>query len=163
MGKLALISGIFNINEPVIFGTPIVMNPFLLAPFVLTWEIDPVGFRSTLRSVYERYHLPIIITENGLGVYDEMDEEGNINDDYRIEYLRKQIEQAQLAITDGVDLFGFCPWAAIDLVSTLSGFKKRYGFIYVNREDFDLKDMRRIKKKSFYWYQNVIKTNGKEL
>lgn len=139
-----------------------VYNEYLeRTPF--NWEIDPVGFRSTLRSVYERYHLPIIITENGLGVYDEMDEEGNINDDYRIEYLRKQIEQAQLAITDGVDLFGFCPWAAIDLVSTHSGFKKRYGFIYVNREDFDLKDMRRIKKKSFYWYQNVIKTNGKEL
>ena len=123
-----------------------VNNPYLeKTPF--NWEIDPVGFRSTLRSVYERYHLPIIITENGLGTFDKIETDGTIKDEYRIDYLRKQIEQAQLAITDGVDLFGFCPWSAIDLVSTHSGFNKRYGFIYVNRDDFDLKDMKRIKKK----------------
>ncbi|MDU7441350.1 MAG: family 1 glycosylhydrolase, partial [Clostridium sp.] len=71
--------------------------------------------------------------------------------------------QAQLAISDGVDLIGYCPWSAIDLISTHEGFKKRYGFIYVNRDEFDLKDLRRIRKKSFFWYQNVIKTNGEEL
>lgn len=127
------------------------------------WEIDPVGFRNTLREVYERYGLPIIITENGLGAYDKLEENDTINDDYRIEYLRKHIEQARLAITDGVDLIGYCPWSAIDLISTHEGFKKRYGFIYVNRDEFDLKDLRRIRKKSFFWYQNVIKTNGEEL
>jgi len=127
------------------------------------WEIDPIGFRNTLREVYERYALPVIITENGLGAYDKVEEEDTINDDYRIDYLRKHIEQARLAITDGVDLMGYCPWSAIDLISTHQGFKKRYGFIYVNRDEFDLKDLRRIRKKSFFWYKNVIKTNGEEL
>lgn len=127
------------------------------------WEIDPVGFRNTLREVYERYALPIIITENGLGAYDKLEENDTINDDYRIEYLRKHIEQARLAITDGVDLIGYCPWSAIDLISTHEGIKKRYGFIYVNRDDFNIKDLRRIRKKSFFWYKNVIATNGEEL
>lgn len=127
------------------------------------WEIDPVGFRNTLREVYERYALPMIITENGLGAYDKLEENDTINDDYRIEYLRKHIEQARLAITDGVELMGYCPWSAIDLISTHEGFKKRYGFIYVNRDEFDLKDLRRIRKKSFFWYKNVIKTNGEDL
>lgn len=127
------------------------------------WEIDPIGFRNTLREVYERYNLPIIITENGLGAYDNVEENDTINDDYRIDYLRKHIEQARLAITDGVDLIGYCPWSAIDLISTHQGFKKRYGFIYVNRDEFDLKDLRRIRKKSFFWYKKVIETNGEEI
>ncbi|WP_017211274.1 glycoside hydrolase family 1 protein [Clostridium beijerinckii] len=127
------------------------------------WEIDPIGFRNTLREVYERYNLPIIITENGLGAYDDVEENDTINDDYRIDYLRKHIEQARLAITDGVDLIGYCPWSAIDLISTHQGFKKRYGFIYVNRDEFDLKDLRRIRKKSFFWYKKVIETNGEEI
>ncbi|WP_026885777.1 glycoside hydrolase family 1 protein [Clostridium beijerinckii] len=127
------------------------------------WEIDPIGFRNTLREVYERYNLPIIITENGLGAYDNVEENDTINDDYRIDYLRKHIQQARLAITDGVDLIGYCPWSAIDLISTHQGFKKRYGFIYVNRDEFDLKDLRRIRKKSFFWYKKVIETNGEEI
>jgi 6-phospho-beta-glucosidase len=127
------------------------------------WEIDPVGFRTTLREIYDRYGLPLIVTENGLGAYDKVEEDDTINDDYRIDYLRKHIEQARLAITDGVDLIGYCPWSAIDLISTHQGFKKRYGFIYVNRDEFDLKDLKRIRKKSFYWYKNVIKTNGEEI
>ncbi|WP_106061160.1 glycoside hydrolase family 1 protein [Clostridium vincentii] len=127
------------------------------------WEIDPVGFRTTLREIYERYNLPLIVTENGLGAYDKVEEDGTIIDDYRIDYLRKHIEQARLAITDGVELLGYCPWSAIDLISTHQGFKKRYGFIYVNRDEFDLKDLSRIKKKSFFWYKNVIKTNGEEI
>jgi len=127
------------------------------------WEIDPTGFRATLREIYDRYNLPLIVTENGLGAFDKLEEGDVVNDDYRIDYLRKHLEQAQLAITDGVELFGYCPWSAIDLVSTHQGSSKRYGFIYVNREEFDLLDLRRIKKKSYYWYQNVIKTNGAEL
>lgn len=127
------------------------------------WEIDPDGFRATLRSVYQRYGLPIIITENGLGEYDELTEEKKIKDQYRVEYLRDEIRAMKLAISDGVEVFGFCPWSAIDLVSTHSGIRKRYGFIYVDRDEFDLKNLTRIKKDSFTWYQNVIRTNGEEL
>jgi len=127
------------------------------------WDIDPKGFRITLREVYDRYALPLIITENGLGAYDEANENGEIIDDYRIVYLQKHIEQARLAVDDGVDLFGYCPWSAIDLISTHQGFSKRYGFIYVNRDEFDLKDLKRIKKKSFYWYKKVISSNGEDL
>lgn len=127
------------------------------------WEIDPVGFRLTLRELDSRYHLPLIVTENGLGAYDVLTEDGKVHDSYRIEYLRRHIEQMQLAITDGVKLFGYCPWSAIDLVSTHEGIKKRYGFIYVDRDEFDLKTCDRYRKDSFYWYQKVIRTNGKDL
>lgn len=127
------------------------------------WDIDPVGFRNTLRELYDRYNLPLIVTENGLGAMDKLEEGDIINDDYRIDYLRKHLEQAKLAITDGVDLIGYCPWSAIDLVSTHQGSSKRYGFVYVNRDEFDLKDLRRIRKKSFYWYKKVIASNGKDL
>ncbi|WP_258296384.1 glycoside hydrolase family 1 protein [Paenibacillus peoriae] len=124
------------------------------------WEIDPVGFRTTLRQIYSRYHLPLIVTENGLGAFDKLEEGDVVNDPYRIDFFKKHIEQIQLAITDGVEVFGFCPWSAIDLVSTHQGSSKRYGFIYVDREEFDLKDLRRIGKQSFYWYQKLISTNG---
>lgn len=127
------------------------------------WEIDPVGFRTTLREIYDRYNLPLIITENGLGAFDKLEEGDVVNDPYRIDYLRQHIEQIQLAITDGVDVFGYCPWSAIDLISTHQGSSKRYGFIFVNRDEFDLKDLRRIRKQSFYWYKDVIATNGQKL
>ncbi|MEK5029906.1 glycoside hydrolase family 1 protein [Paenibacillus sp. FSL R7-0302] len=124
------------------------------------WEIDPVGFRTTLRQIYSRYHLPLIVTENGLGAFDKLEADGTVNDAYRIEFFRKHIEQIQLALTDGVEVFGFCPWSAIDLVSTHQGSSKRYGFIYVDREEFDLKQLRRIRKMSFYWYQKLIASRG---
>ncbi|QGU96254.1 family 1 glycosylhydrolase [Clostridium bovifaecis] len=124
------------------------------------WEIDPVGFRNTLRELNDRYNLPLMVTENGLGAFDRLEGDDIINDDYRIDYLSKHIEQARLAITDGVNLIGYFPWSAIDLVSTHQGISKRYGFIYVNRDEFDLKDLRRIRKKSFYWYKRVIESNG---
>jgi 6-phospho-beta-glucosidase len=127
------------------------------------WLIDPVGLRVTLRRTYERYHLPILITENGLGTYDELTEDGHVHDDYRIEYLKKHFEQAQLAVTDGVDLIGYCPWAFMDLVSTHQGYKKRYGFVYVDRGEDDLKKLERIKKDSFDWYHKVIKANGVQI
>ncbi|MBT2758482.1 glycoside hydrolase family 1 protein [Mesobacillus foraminis] len=127
------------------------------------WEIDPVGFRTTFRQIYDRYQLPLIVTENGLGAFDKLEEGDIINDSYRIDYLRQHIEQIKLAITDGVEVFGYCPWSAIDLVSTHQGSSKRYGFIYVNRDEFDLKDLRRIRKQSFYWYKDVIATNGANL
>ncbi|MBP2642962.1 MAG: beta-glucosidase/6-phospho-beta-glucosidase/beta-galactosidase [Firmicutes bacterium] len=127
------------------------------------WSIDPVGFRNTMRELNERYNLPLIVTENGLGAYDKLEEGDVVNDDYRIDFLRMHIEQAQLAITDGVKLLGYCPWSAIDLVSTHSGCSKRYGFIYVNRDEVDLQDLRRIRKKSSYWYKKVISSNGVDL
>ena len=127
------------------------------------WVVDPIGLRMTLRKVNERYNLPILITENGIGAPDILEENDIINDDYRIDYLREHIVQLQLAISDGVDLMGYCPWSAIDLVSTHQGYGKRYGFIYVNRDEHDLKDLRRIRKKSFYWYKDIIDNNGKKL
>ncbi len=125
--------------------------------------IDPIGLRITLRQLWERYHLPLIITENGCGVPDTLEADGTVHDDYRIDYLRRHIRACQEAITDGVELFGYSPWSAFDLVSTHQGITKRYGFIYINRDEFDLKDMARIRKDSFYWYAKVCASNGKDL
>lgn len=127
------------------------------------WAIDPVGFRNTLRTVWDRYQLPIIITENGLGAYDTLEEDGSVHDPYRINYFATHIEQMRLAITDGVKMMGYCPWSAIDLISTHEGMKKRYGFIYVDRDEFDLKTLDRYRKDSFYWYKKVIASNGADL
>ena len=124
------------------------------------WLIDSIGMRVTLRRIYDRYHLPMLITENGLGAKDKLTEDGCVHDPYRIDYLKRHFHQAQLAISDGVELIGYCPWSFIDLVSTHQGYGKRYGFVYVNRDEKDLKNMARIKKDSFYWYQEVIKNNG---
>ncbi|SDN27541.1 glycoside hydrolase family 1 protein [Lachnospira pectinoschiza] len=127
------------------------------------WLIDPIGLRVTLERVYNRYHMPILITENGLGTHDVLTEDGKVHDDYRIDYLSDHFKQAQLAITDGVDLIGYCPWAFIDLVSTHQGYNKRYGFVYVDRTEDDLKEMKRIKKDSFDWYKKLIEENAKNL
>ena len=126
-------------------------------------QIDPMGLRIVLNEYYQRYHLPMIIAENGLGMADTLTEDERVHDEYRIAYLKEHIKVCQLVIEDGVELFGYCPWSVIDLLSSHQGFKKRYGFVYVNRDDHDVKDLRRIKKDSFYWYQNVIKTNGEQL
>lgn len=124
------------------------------------WPIDPEGFRFTLNEIYSRYRLPLLITENGIGAKDVLTTDGKIHDDYRIDYLQQHIKQLALAIEDGVDVIGYCPWSAIDLVSTHEGIAKRYGFIYVKRTDEQLLDLARYKKDSFYWYQNVIDKNG---
>lgn len=146
--------------EPGVYKT--FANPNLLRT-EFGWEIDPIGFRATVREMYSRYRLPLLVTENGLGAYDTLTEDGKIHDPYRIEYLRKHIEQIQLAITDGVDMMGYNPWSAIDLISTHEGMRKRYGFIYVDRDEFDLKTLNRYRKDSFYWYKKVIATNGEDL
>ena len=125
--------------------------------------IDPVGLRITLRQLWERYQLPLLITENGCGVPDTLNEDGTVHDDYRIDYLRVHIQACQEAITDGVRLMGYSPWSAFDLVSTHQGITKRYGMIYINRDEHDLKDLKRIRKDSFYWYQKCIKSNGEDL
>lgn len=139
-----------------------VANEFL--PFTdFGWQIDPLGFRTTLMEIYSRYNLPLLITENGLGAYDKVEEDGSINDDYRIEYLKQHITELKRAVESGVEVMGYCPWSAIDLISTHQGFLKRYGFIYVNRDNDDLKDLKRLKKKSFFWYNNLIKENADSL
>ena len=127
------------------------------------WVVDPVGLRMTLRKVSERYNLPILITENGYGDKDVLEENDVINDDDRIDFIRNHLEQLQLAIADGVEMLGYCPWSAIDLISTHEGMVKRYGFIYVDRDEFDLKTLDRYSKDSFYWYKKVISSNGEDL
>ncbi|MBP9478523.1 MAG: family 1 glycosylhydrolase [Sebaldella sp.] len=125
------------------------------------WSIDPIGLRYILNYVYRRYGLPIIITENGLGAVDEIDENGNIDDIYRIEFLQKHIEQIKKAvIEDYVECFGYLTWGPIDLVSATTGeMKKRYGFIYVDKHDNCEGTLERKKKKSFYWYQKLIQSD----
>jgi 6-phospho-beta-glucosidase len=127
------------------------------------WEIDPTGLRIGLRRLTSRYRLPILITENGLGEYDTLLEGDMVNDEYRIDYLKSHVAACQDAINDGVDLIGYCTWSFTDILSWLNGYKKRYGFIYVNRDKHSEKDLRRIKKKSFYWYKELIKNNGNNL
>lgn len=133
-------------------------NPFV-SKTKYGWVIDPSGFRYTLRKVYERYHLPVLITENGIGAPDAL-ENGQVHDDYRIDFIRQHLKALRLAISDGVEIIGYCPWAALDVVSTHQGYQKRYGFIYVDRDEFDCREMKRIKKDSYFWYQKVIAENG---
>lgn len=140
-----------------------VMNPFLEASD-WGWEIDPVGLRIALNELYGRYQLPLFIVENGLGAYDVVEEDGSINDDYRIKYLREHIQAIADAIEDGVEVMGYTSWGCIDLVSASSGeMSKRYGFIYVDKHDDGSGTLARSRKKSFFWYKKVIDTNGEEL
>ncbi len=129
------------------------------------WQIDPIGLRYALNLLYERYQKPLFIVENGFGAIDKVEEDGSINDDYRIDYLRAHIEEMKKAVVlDGVDLMGYTPWGCIDCVSFTTGeYKKRYGFIYVDKHDDGSGTMKRMKKKSFDWYKQVIATNGEEL
>lgn len=140
-----------------------VKNPYLKASD-WGWEIDPIGLRISLNKLYSRYQVPLFIVENGLGAYDEVEEDGSINDDYRIDYLRSHIKQMAEAIEDGVDLMGYTSWGCIDLVSASTGeYSKRYGFIYVDKHDDGSGTLERKKKKSFYWYKDVIASNGEKL
>ena len=138
-------------------------NPYLKASD-WGWQIDPIGLRYSLNEIYDRYHIPLMVVENGLGAYDVKGEDGKVHDSYRIDYLRAHIEQMAEAVKDGVDLMGYTPWGCIDLVSASTGeMAKRYGFIYVNKFDDGTGDLSREKKDSFYWYQKVIATNGEDL
>ncbi len=127
------------------------------------WAIDPVGLRIGLRRATSRYQLPILITENGLGEFDVLEPNDTVNDEYRIAYLRSHIEQCKQAINDGVDLVGYCVWSFTDVLSWLNGYQKRYGLVYVNRDETDQKDLRRVRKRSFSWYRDVIATNGENI
>lgn len=127
------------------------------------WIIDPDGFYQQLMEVYHRYQLPILILENGMGATEEPDADNKIHDDYRIDYLAKHIACMKEAVADGVELLGYLTWSAHDVHSTREGFVKRYGFIYVDRFEHTIRSLKRFPKKSFYWYQKVIKTNGEDL
>ncbi|MGX7030230.1 glycoside hydrolase family 1 protein [Vagococcus zengguangii] len=127
------------------------------------WEIDPQGLRVALRRMTSRYRMPILITENGLGEYDKITETNEIHDDYRIAYLSSHVKAIQEAITDGVTVLGYCTWSYTDLLSWLNGYQKRYGFVYVDQDETQNGSLTRYKKDSYYWYQNVIATNGEEL
>lgn len=138
-------------------------NPYLSASD-WGWQIDPKGLRLTLNEIWDRYEIPIMIVENGLGAHDKKTEDGKIHDDYRIEYMRQHIEQMGEAIEDGVDLIGYTPWGCIDVVSLSTGeMAKRYGMIYVNKFDNGTGDYSRERKDSFYWYKKVIESNGEVL
>lgn len=129
------------------------------------WSIDPTGLRYTLNRFYDRYQIPLFIVENGFGAIDQVEEDGTIHDPERIQYLASHIEALKKAIEyDGVDLIGYTPWGIIDIVSFTTGeMKKRYGMIYVDRDNEGNGSMKRLKKDSFTWYQNVIATNGEEV
>ncbi|MDC7289373.1 glycoside hydrolase family 1 protein [Blautia schinkii] len=128
------------------------------------WQIDAVGLRYVLNQIYDRYQIPIMIVENGLGAVDEISADGRIHDEYRIDYMRQHVEQMKEAVCDGVDLMGYTCWGCTDLVSASTGeMKKRYGLIYVDKHDDGSGDFGRIKKDSFYWYKKVIESNGEEL
>lgn len=137
-------------------------NPYLEAT-EYGWQIDPSGFRRSLMELHQRYHLPLMVTENGMGTHDQLTEDGCVHDDYRIEYLKNHIAEMKKAVIDGVQLISYNTWTFIDVVSSSDGFQKRYGLVYIDREELDEKNLARIKKDSFHYYQKVIRTNGEDL
>ena len=141
-----------------------VVNPYVNASD-WGWQIDPVGLRYTLVTLYERYEVPLFIVENGFGAIDTLEKDGTCHDPYRVEYLKAHIQQMKKAVEeDGVELMGYTPWGCIDLVSFTTGeLKKRYGFIYVDKNDDGTGTGKRYRKDSFYWFQKVIASNGKDL
>jgi 6-phospho-beta-glucosidase len=151
-GKVADGNAIFTLRNPHLDITP--------------WgrQIDPLGLRVTMNDLYDRYQKPLFIVENGLGATDKIEADGSINDDYRIEYTRNHIKAMKAAMEDGVICLGYLAWSCIDLVSAGTGeMDKRYGFIYVDRDNDGNGTLERIKKKSFHWYQRVIESNGEDM
>lgn len=138
-------------------------NPYLEYS-AWSWSMDPDGLRYLLNLLYGRYHVPMMVVENGLGAHDTLEADNSIHDDYRIEYLKNHIKAMKEAVRDGVDVIAYTAWGCIDLASSSTGeMSKRYGFIYVNRKDDETGDFARYKKDSFYWYAQVIDSNGEKL
>lgn len=141
-------------------GTTGLMNPYLKAS-EWGWTIDPMGLRWVLNKLYDRYQIPIMVVENGLGAIDKVSDDGEIHDQYRIDYVDQHVKAMRQALKDGVNLIGYTYWGCTDVVSASTGeFKKRYGFIFVNKFDDGSGDFSRRKKDSFYWYKNLIAHNG---
>ena len=155
-------------TEPIVFGG---FPPWGAGDFVLCdnprlekteWMpngLDPIGLSIGMRKVHDRYGLPMVITENGMALSEEPDESGAIHDEQRIAYLSAHIAQVGELIEQGYPIFGYCPWSFVDVVSSHQGFAKRYGLVYVDRTDDDIRTCDRIRKDSFYWYQKVIAGN----
>lgn len=140
-----------------------VKNPYLPST-EWGWQIDPLGLKISLIELYDRYNKPLLIVENGMGTKDVLTEDKKVHDGYRIEYFKSHFKVMEAAIEEGVELFGYTSWAPIDLVSaSTSQMSKRYGFIYVDQDDFGNGTLKRYKKDSFYWYKDIIATNGKNL
>ena len=140
-----------------------VKNPYLPSTD-WGWQIDPMGLKISLLELQDRYNVPLIIVENGMGAKDEVTSDGKIDDSYRISYLREHIREIMEAVDLGVNLFGYTSWAPIDLISvSTSQMSKRYGYIYVDQDDLGAGSLQRIKKDSFYWYKTVIESNGEIL
>ena len=140
-----------------------VVNPYL-PKTGWGWSVDPDGLRLALQELYDRYQLPLFVAENGLGAVDKVEEDGSINDNYRIDYLQKHMKAMKTAVQNGVDLFGYTMWGPIDIVSNGTGqMSKRYGIIYVDLDDDGNGTGKRLKKKSYGFYSELIKTNGKYL
>ena len=151
-------------NAPDIGGNLIggLKNPYLKASD-WGWQIDPVGLRTSLHKVYERYGKPVIVSENGLGARDVLTENGEVHDEYRIDYMKSYYEQAQLALEDGVPLEAYIAWGIIDIVSAGScEMDKRYGVIYVDADNLGNGSYKRYKKDSFYWYKDFIQKYKEE-
>ena len=137
-------------------------NPFLQTTD-WDWTIDPMGLRMCCRTITSRYDLPIVISENGLGAFDKLEEDKSIHDPYRIAYLKAHIEELKKAVDDGSEVWAYCTWSCTDLLSWLNGYQKRYGFIYVDQDETQNGSLNRYKKDSYFWYKNVIETNGEVL
>jgi len=138
-------------------------NPYLEAS-QWGWQIDPQGLRYLLNLLHDRYQKPLFIVENGLGARDVVRADGSIADDDRISYLNDHLLQVAEALEDGVEVMGYTSWGPIDLVSNSEAqMSKRYGFIHVDRDDDGRGSLQRRRKKSFYWYQEVIRTQGASL
>lgn len=129
------------------------------------WQIDPVGLRITLNLLYDKYQIPLFIVENGLGAVDTLDQDGSVHDPYRIDYLRRHVDEMKKPFwEDGVEVIGYTPWGCIDLVSAGTGeMKKRYGLIYVDKDNDGKGTLRRVRKDSFYWYKDCIASHGENL
>jgi 6-phospho-beta-glucosidase len=141
----------------------VIQNPNL-KPTPWEWRMDPLGFYNCLSQYWDRYQVPIMIAENGFGAIDTVEENGEIHDAYRIDYYRQHILQMKECIKDGVDIFAYCAWGPIDLVSSSTAeMSKRYGFIYVDQDDEGRGSKARSRKDSFYWYKKVIASDGEDL
>ncbi len=138
-------------------------NPYLSSS-EWGWQIDPAGLRYAINDLYDRYHLPLFIVENGIGVREELDENMTVEDDYRIDYLSGHVGEMKKAIAeDGAEVLGYLIWGPFDFLSSKKEMKKRYGLVFVNRTDDDVRDLKRYRKKSFYWYKKVISSNGEDI
>lgn len=142
---------------PGLFKNP--SNPYLMTTD-WDWSIDPSGLKFCCREITSRYALPVIISENGLGAFDKKEEDNRVHDMYRIKYLEEHLKALGEAIDEGCQVLSYCTWSFTDLLSWLNGYQKRYGFIYVDRNEEEGASMNRFKKDSYYWYQKVIETNG---